>query len=125
MRSLRSLLSLVILGAALAGAGEVRCQTLNPRPAPPPVGQSLPALDLSDGGAAAARIYRHPDTGEGAAVARTAVSHSFAQGDIVGSAGYLCGIGGIGPDTGGTQGGPSSLFGHQGTFLGATLGHPF
>jgi hypothetical protein len=43
----------------------------------------------------------------------------------MGSAGYLCGIGGIGPDTTATRGGPASAFQHFGTFLGASLGYAF
>jgi hypothetical protein len=55
---------------------------------------------------------------------RTAVDHRFTQDGLTGSAGYLCGIGGIGPDTDATRGGPSSAFAHYGTFLGATVGYP-
>jgi hypothetical protein len=40
---------------------------------------------------------------------------------LTGQAGYLCGIGGIGPSDGPIAGGPGSAYGHAGTFLGAKL----
>jgi hypothetical protein len=54
----------------------------------------------------------------------TAVDHRFTPDGLTASAGYLCGIGGIGPDSDATRGGPSSAFQHYGTFLGATVGYP-
>jgi hypothetical protein len=53
---------------------------------------------------------------------RTAVDHHFASG-VVGQAGYLCGLGGIGPD-GAAPSGPEGAFGRSGAFLGASLAVP-
>jgi len=55
---------------------------------------------------------------------RTAVEHRFTPDGVTGSAGYLCGIGGIGPDGEEARVGPASAFQHFGTFLGATLAVP-
>ncbi|MGH7024491.1 MAG: hypothetical protein ACREEB_13010 [Caulobacteraceae bacterium] len=55
---------------------------------------------------------------------RTAVDYRFGVDGPVASAGYLCGIGGIGPDSVAIPGGPASVYSHAGTFLGATLATP-
>jgi len=56
---------------------------------------------------------------------RTAVEIRFAPDGLVGSAGYLCGVGGIGPDGDNARVGPASAFQHFGNFLGASLGYAF
>lgn len=54
---------------------------------------------------------------------RTAVDRRFSSG-AVGQAGYLCGLGGIGPDGEPLHGGPEGAFGRSGAFLGASLAFP-
>jgi hypothetical protein len=54
---------------------------------------------------------------------RTAVDWRVGDGAKA-QAGYLCGIGGIGPDSEPIPGGPGSVYSHAGTFLGATLSAP-
>jgi hypothetical protein len=55
---------------------------------------------------------------------RTEVDHRFGPDGPVASAGYLCGLGGIGPDSEPIPGGPASVYSHAGTFLGASLAMP-
>jgi hypothetical protein len=114
-----SLLCLCAL-AALAVAGAANAQTATdqalPRPVPlrltlPPMALSRPA-DLSGPDAAASQGH-------------TEVDHRFGKDGPVAQVGYLCGLGGIGPDSDPPGGGPSSLWNHQGTFLGASLGYGF
>jgi hypothetical protein len=83
-----------------------------------------PLFDLSSH-VALSRPLRQESTVELAIEPKTAVDHRFGPGGLVGEAGYLCGIGGIGPDTDAPRGGPASAFGHSGTFLGASLGYAF
>ena len=52
---------------------------------------------------------------------RTAVDYHLPSSGLTGQAGYLCGLGGIGPDSQPIPGGPASTYGHAGTFLGAKL----
>jgi hypothetical protein len=54
---------------------------------------------------------------------KTAVEHRFAGG-AVGQAGYLCGLGGIGPDGEAARSGAEGAFGRSGAFLGASLALP-
>jgi hypothetical protein len=89
-------------------------------PAPPPL-----RLDLSDHGAFLARPIPQASAAETIVEPKTAVDHQFAPSGLVGQAGYLCGIGGIGPDGDALRGGPASAHGHSGTFLGASLGYAF
>ena len=84
-----------------------------------------PVLNLTDPTSGLSLPYPQSSTIEIPMQPRTEVDHRFAPDGLVGQAGYLCGIGGIGPDTDAPRGGPSSLFGHQGTFLGAKLGYAF
>lgn len=85
----------------------------------------LRPLDLSSHAVAFARPLRQESTVELAIEPKTAVDHRFGPDGLVGEAGYLCGIGGIGPDADAVRGGPASAFGHSGTFLGASLGYAF
>ena len=55
---------------------------------------------------------------------RTAVERRFGADGPTASAGYLCGLSGIGPDGDGTRGGPASAYGAFGRFLGATVAYP-
>jgi len=55
----------------------------------------------------------------------TAIDHQFSPDGVVGSVGYLCGIDKLDPDSYQRGGGPTSTYGHQGTFLGASLGFAF
>jgi hypothetical protein len=98
-------------------AGAVQAQSA---PVPP-----TPILHLTDPTGAIARPYARLSAVEVPVQPRTEVDHRFAPHGLVGQAGYLCGIGGIGPDDDPPRGGPSSLWGHQGTFLGAKLGYAF
>jgi hypothetical protein len=82
-------------------------------------------LDLSSHAVVIARPLRQESTVELAVEPKTAVDHRFGPDGLVGEAGYLCGIGGIGPDADAPPGGPASAFGHSGTFLGASLGYAF
>jgi hypothetical protein len=93
--------------------------------AAPPTPPSAVRLDLSPPAAGLERPYSRAGAIETAAPPRTAVDHRFSRDGLTGEAGYLCGIGGIGPDAAPPGGGPSSLWNHQGTFLGAKLGYPF
>ena len=52
---------------------------------------------------------------------RTAVGYRLPSPGLTGQAGYLCGLGGIGPSSEPIPGGPASTYGHAGTFLGAKL----
>lgn len=74
-----------------------------------------PALDLSITDRTWSRERASP----------TALDHSFAPDGLSAQVGYLCGIGGIGPDANPDHGGPASTFGRQGTFLGASVGYAF
>jgi hypothetical protein len=96
-------------------AGAAAAQT------PPP----LARLDLTLPATALARPWPRASALETVVQPRTAVDHRFGRDGLAGEAGYLCGIGGIGPDSAPPGGGPSSLWNHQGTFLGAKLGYPF
>ncbi|HEX7761556.1 MAG TPA: hypothetical protein VF459_18760 [Caulobacteraceae bacterium] len=84
-----------------------------------------PATDLSASrrlptvSYAGAPILRHDG------VAKTAIDHRFDADGVVGSVGYLCGMDHLAPDTNLSGGGPTSGFGRQGTFLGASLGYSF
>jgi hypothetical protein len=82
-------------------------------------------LDLSLRPDGLVRAYPQSSAREDAVRPRTAVDHRFAPDGLVGQAGYLCGIGGIGPDSDALRGGPASAHGHSGTFLGASLGYAF
>jgi hypothetical protein len=119
----------MILGAVvvLSFAQSAWAQTSNPLPQSAGVanaGMRRP-LDLSSHAAALARPLRQETTVELAVETKTAVDHRFGPDGVVGEAGYLCGIGGIGPDADAPRGGPASAFGHSGTFLGASLGYAF
>jgi hypothetical protein len=52
---------------------------------------------------------------------RTAVDYRLPSPGLTGQAGYLCGLDGIGPSSEPIPGGPASVYGHNGTFLGAKL----
>jgi hypothetical protein len=108
----------VLCLACLAVAGGVRAETATPQPV-------RPVLDLSLPDAAPDRPFARTSAIETAVQPRTEVDHRFGQDGPVAQAGYLCGIGGIGPDSDPPGGGPSSLWNHQGTFLGAKLGYGF
>ena len=55
---------------------------------------------------------------------KTAVDWTLGREGAKAQAGYLCGIGGIGPDSDPIPGGPGSVYSHAGTFLGAALAIP-
>ena len=84
-----------------------------------------PRLDLSSHAAMLAHPLRQESVVERAVEPKTAIDHRFGPDGLIGEAGYLCGIGGIGPDADALRGGPASAFGHSGTFLGASLGYAF
>jgi hypothetical protein len=90
-----------------------------------PQGPARPILYPTDSASGLMRPYTRSSAIEIPVQPRTELDHRFASGGLVGEAGYLCGIGGIGPDTDAPRGGPSSLYGHQGMFLGAKLGYAF
>ena len=106
--------------AALALAGGASAQSApDQAPShPAPLRLALPPLALS-----------RPDVLSGseatASQGRTEVDHRFGRDGPVAQVGYLCGLGGIGPDSAPPGGGPSSLWNHQGTFLGASVGYGF
>ena len=112
---------------ALAFAQSAWAQTSSPLP--PGAGEATVEmrrpLDLSSHATVLAHPLRQESTVELAVEPKTAVDHRFGPGGLVGEAGYLCGIGGIGPDADAPRGGPASAFGHTGTFLGASLGYAF
>lgn len=83
-----------------------------------------PMIDLTARRPAAGQSYGPANSPGPTVQARTALDHRFAPDGVVGSVGYLCGIDGLARD-GEAGGGPTSTFGHQGTFLGASLGYAF
>jgi len=101
--------TLIILLAA-AGAAQA---------AIPPIKLPAPGAELR---AALDRVQTDPSARERPIEPRTAVD--WKLGGAKAEAGYLCGLGGIGPDSEPIPGGPGSVYSHAGTFLGATLGVP-
>jgi hypothetical protein len=87
--------------------------------------QNYRPLDLTLRPDGAARAVPQASAIEAPIQAKTAIDHQFAPEGLVGQAGYLCGIGGLGPDSDALHGGPASAHGHSGTFLGASLGYAF
>ena len=107
------LLSLLALsGAWAANAGET------------PAGPIRLALAPTDERVALDQAHFQVSAIERPTEPRTAVDHRFGADGPVASAGYLCGLGGIGPDSVAVPGGPASVYSHAGTFLGATLATP-
>jgi hypothetical protein len=104
-----------LVAAFVASASEAQIA-----PAAPPL-----RLDLSDHGAFLARPIPQASAADLVVEPKTAVDHRFGQDGPIGQAGYLCGIGGLGPDGDALRGGPASAHGHSGTFLGASLGYAF
>ena len=117
---------LMILGAIVvfSFAQSAWTQTLSPE-AGGATGALRRPLDLSSHAGVLARPLRQESAVEQPVELKTAVDHRFGPTGPIGQAGYLCGIGGIGPDTDALRGGPASAFGHSGTFLGASLGYAF
>jgi hypothetical protein len=119
----------MILGASVVFAFAQPAWAQTPSPLPPNAGEAAVAvrrqLDLSSHVAVLARPFRQESTLERSIEPKTAVDHRFGPTGPVGEAGYLCGIGGIGPDADALRGGPASAFGHSGTFLGASPGYAF
>ncbi|HEY7901158.1 MAG TPA: hypothetical protein VIC25_08235 [Caulobacteraceae bacterium] len=112
-------LSLPCLVAAVL-AGGVHAQA-----ASDPTQPARTTLRLGVSDAALDRPYGRTSAVETAIQPRTEVDHRFGRDGPVAQAGYLCGIGGVGPDSAAPGGGPASLWNHQGTFLGASLGYGF
>jgi hypothetical protein len=107
---------MLIAAALLACAGAARAEESS---------EPLPPLRLS---VSPAQLRAELDRAhlEGSSIERpieprTAVDYRLPQSRLTGQAGYLCGIGGIGPDSGPIPGGPASTYEHAGTFLGAKL----
>ena len=90
----------------------------------PSAGMSRPPINLSSARASLAVSYAGAGPTRQAGVAQTAVDHRFGSDGPVGSVGYLCGIDRF-ADANTAGRGPTSGFGHQGTFLGASLGYTF
>ncbi|MFI4976529.1 MAG: hypothetical protein ACHP84_18495 [Caulobacterales bacterium] len=112
----------------MAIAGPLCAQTLAEPHAPlmPAKGAAVhPAIDLSKLRTSLSVRYALSSPVRDAGPNRTQIDHRFARDGLVGSAGYMCGIDGVVPDTNLTGGGPASTFGRQGTFLGARLGYSF
>jgi hypothetical protein len=105
---------------ALALVGAAKAEATAGAPAKPPA-----RLRLSDDNATLVRPYASSSAAEDPIEGKTAVDHHFGPRGPVGQAGYLCGIGGIGPDNDAPRGGPASAFEHFGTFLGAKVGYAF
>jgi hypothetical protein len=118
VKSLRTVFLAAIGALALAGAA--KAEATADAPAKPPM-----RLHLSDDRAIVVRPYARGSAAEDPIEAKTAVDHRFGREGPVGQAGYLCGIGGIGPDNDAPRGGPASAFEHFGTFLGASVGYAF
>ncbi|HEY5289444.1 MAG TPA: hypothetical protein VIJ59_05380 [Caulobacteraceae bacterium] len=115
-------LSILAVLATTAGlvAGAGQCADLG---APtPPIRLVFSSPDLR---AALDRAQVDGSTIERPIEAKTAVAYRFAPKGLTGEAGYLCGIGGIGPDGEVARVGPASAFQNFGTFLGATLAYAF
>ena len=113
-RALRSLL-LCLATAALAGGARAEAAA----------GTARPALRLAIPDTTVQRPFSRASAVETPLASRTEVDHRFGREGPVAQAGYLCGIGGLGPDSAAPGGGPASLWNHQGTFLGAKLGYGF
>ncbi|HEY1879110.1 MAG TPA: hypothetical protein VGG68_04175 [Caulobacteraceae bacterium] len=109
--------ALIIL-FAFAGAA----QAAEPKSdAPAPIRIALSGVDLR---AALDRAETTPSALERPIEPKTAVDWRVSDSGAKAQAGYLCGIGGIGPDSEPIPGGPASVYGHAGTFLGAALAVP-
>ena len=97
------------------------------RAAEPPQVPTIPIkLSLTDTQMRAAldRSQTTPSAVERPIEPKTAVDWRVSGSGARAQAGYLCGIGGIGPDSEPIPGGPASVYGHAGTFLGAALAVP-
>ena len=114
--------ALVLVCAASAAAAQTASPTAQVSPASGAPGR--PLLDLSARRPAITADYGPQIAAKGPFLGRTAVDHRFSPDGVVGSVGYLCGIDGLARDGEGGAG-PASTFGHQGTFLGASLGYAF
>jgi hypothetical protein len=119
-RVIVSALALVFVASAATA------QSLSPaaQVSPTTVVLTQPLIDLSARRPEAAVDYGPHIVAKGPFQGRTAVDHRFSPDGVVGSVGYLCGIDGLARDGEGGAG-PASTFGHQGTFLGASLGYAF
>ncbi len=133
------LLILILAGAVMSSASAAGAQTVSsaPRSAAPvgasaaltaaafskPSGQSF--VDRSGAARSSTISYAGAPTLRHDGVAKTALDHRFDADGVVGSVGYLCGMDHLAPDTNLSGGGPTSGFGRQGTFLGASLGYSF
>ena len=127
--------TLILAGAALACAAAADAQSVIQPVVQPgvsaltaaafsrPAGQSV--IDLSRGRPSATISYAGASVMRHDGVAKTALDHRFDSEGVVGSVGYLCGMDHLAPDTNISGGGPTSGFGRQGTFLGASLGYSF
>ena len=131
--------SILVLTAAMAFAAAASAQTLGQTgdltssraqaavagaTFSPSAGMSRPPINLSGARASLAVSYAGAGPTRQAGVAQTAVGHRFGSDGPVGSVGYLCGIDRF-ADANTAGRGPTSGFGHQGTFLGASLGYTF
>jgi hypothetical protein len=109
--------TLIIL-TLVAGAAHAAAQQTD---APAPIKLTLLGADLR---AALVRDRTTPSAIERPIEAKTAVDWSVGGAGAKAQAGYLCGLGGIGPDSEPIPGGPASVYSHAGTFLGAALAVP-
>ena len=109
--------ALIIL-IAFAGAAQAAEPASN---SPAPIRLALSGADLR---AALDRAETTSSAIERPIEPKTAVDWRVGQDGAKAQAGYLCGIGGIGPDSEPIPGGPASVYGHAGTFLGAALAVP-
>ena len=112
--------------ALVFAASAVAAQSVSPaaQASPATGAPGRPLLDLSARRPAITADYGPQIAAKGPFLGHTAVDHRFSPDGVVGSVGYLCGIDGLARDGEGGAG-PASTFGHQGTFLGASLGYAF
>ena len=103
--------------AALALAAAVLASSAAPGP--------HVVLSASEGLLALDMVRLEPDAREPEVANLTAIDHRFGEDGPTASAGYLCGVGGIGPGEEPARTGPASAFQHFGTFLGGQLSYVF
>ncbi|HEY1560338.1 MAG TPA: hypothetical protein VGF71_05545 [Caulobacteraceae bacterium] len=108
------MIRVLIIVLAFAGAAQAADPSV-------PIRLALSGADLR---AALDRVETTPSAIERPIEPKTAVDWRVGGNGAKAQAGYLCGIGGIGPDSEPIPGGPASVYGHAGTFLGAALAVP-
>ena len=112
---------IVFAAAIIVFAGAAQAAQSPDLPPAEPIKLTLSGADLR---AALDRAQTTPSAIERPIEPKTAVDWRVGGDGVKAQAGYLCGIGGIGPDSEPIPGGPGAVYSHAGTFLGAALAVP-